>query len=89
LAHAFFPGESDISGDTHFDDEEVWTERSKEGTNLEIVAAHELGHAIGLGHSNVDGALMLPFYGGYDPNYKLNYDDIRGAQSLYGKLFRA
>ncbi|XP_060583937.1 matrix metalloproteinase-19-like [Ruditapes philippinarum] len=84
LAHAFFPGESDISGDTHFDDQEVWTERSKEGTNLEIVAAHELGHAIGLGHSNVDGALMLPFYGGYDPNYKLNYDDIRGAQSLYG-----
>ncbi|XP_053375434.1 matrix metalloproteinase-14-like [Mercenaria mercenaria] len=84
LAHAFFPGNSDISGDTHFDDEEVWTERSKEGTNLEIVAAHELGHAIGLGHSNVKGALMLPFYGGYDPNYKLHYDDIRGAQSLYG-----
>lgn len=52
---------------------------------MEIVAAHEFGHAIGLGHSSTEGALMQPFYGGYDPKYKLHYDDIRGIQSMYGK----
>ena len=30
LAHAFFPGEA-RGGDVHFDDDEMWTSRSKEG----------------------------------------------------------
>nr|KAG5700610.1 hypothetical protein BaRGS_015406 [Batillaria attramentaria] len=84
LAHAFFPGESAISGDTHFDDDEQWTLNEDRGTNLEIVAAHEFGHALGMGHSNVPTALMAPYYQGYDPNYSLHTDDIRGIQSLYG-----
>ncbi|KAK3083780.1 hypothetical protein FSP39_003123 [Pinctada imbricata] len=85
LAHAFFPGKQPIAGDTHFDDDEKWTMGTKEGTNLEIVAAHEFGHAIGMSHSNIQEALMAPYYQGYDPNFQLHRDDIAGIQSLYGR----
>ncbi|XP_038060416.1 matrix metalloproteinase-19-like [Patiria miniata] len=80
LAHAFFPE----NGDAHFDEGERWTINSFSGINLFQVAAHEFGHSLGLGHSNVQGALMEAFYAGYVPNFQLHSDDILGIQAHYG-----
>ncbi|XP_013776805.2 matrix metalloproteinase-15-like [Limulus polyphemus] len=80
LAHAFFPQHG---GDVHFDDDEKWTIDSYNGINIFQVAVHEFGHSLGLRHSSVTTALMSPFYRGYDPDYKLDEDDILAIQALY------
>lgn len=54
------------------------------GINLLQVAVHEFGHSLGLAHSDVNSAIMAPFYRGYVPNLVLDSDDIAGIQSLYG-----
>ncbi|KFQ31872.1 Stromelysin-2, partial [Mesitornis unicolor] len=84
LAHAY-PPSSGIGGDAHFDEDENWTKfTTYQGYNLFLVAAHELGHSLGLGHSNVFGALMYPIYMARDTrDYRLPQDDIDGIQALY------
>ena len=82
LAHAFFPV---YGGDVHFDEEENWTVNTFRGTSLLMSATHELGHSLGLSHSDVKDSMMAPFYRGFQPNIKLHADDIRGIQELYGE----
>ncbi|KAL7870053.1 hypothetical protein AOLI_G00140410 [Acnodon oligacanthus] len=87
LAHAFFPGDADIAGDTHFDDEESWTYRDDRGTDLFTVAVHEFGHALGLSHSSSHPSIMQPYYNGPvgdESTYKLPMDDLLAIQTLYG-----
>jgi hypothetical protein len=86
LAHAFHPptGGGIYSGDIHFDDAETWSvARPVPAGSFDLVhtAAHELGHALGLNHSDVSGALMWPTYTG---QRFLRFDDIAGIRSLYG-----
>ncbi|CAH1783710.1 unnamed protein product [Owenia fusiformis] len=80
LAHAFYPRDGRI----HFDEDENWTIESRSGRNLLNVAVHEIGHALGLGHSYIKEAIMYPYIPPYNPDFHLHTDDIAGIRSLYG-----
>ena len=83
LAHASYPNPyNDKQVFLHFDDAERWVNSETQNVDLLTVAAHEIGHNLGLDHSDDPNALMFPSYSG--PHRFLGNDDIAGVQSLYG-----
>jgi hypothetical protein len=63
LAHTFYPANPNpepVAGDMHLDDSESW----HIGTNTDLfsVTLHELGHSLGLGHSDNPNDVMYPYY---------------------------
>ncbi|TNN01360.1 hypothetical protein fugu_010742 [Takifugu bimaculatus] len=84
----------DISiGEIHFDNHEFWILGKsrfswKQGVwlnDLVQVAAHEIGHALGLWHSRDPTALMHP-NATYTGQRNVAQDDVWGIQRLYGCL---
>ncbi|XP_015426924.1 PREDICTED: stromelysin-1 [Myotis davidii] len=84
LAHAYLPGPG-LNGDALFDDDKQWT-KDASGTNLLLVAAHEVGHSLGLQHSANPEALMYSVYNSPTDlaRFRLSQDDVTGIQSLNG-----
>ncbi len=89
FANAFFPHPDEAlsgAGDILFDVSENWAVDSIDGDleTIDIfqVAAHEIGHTIGLTHSNVDRSLMNEYYS--ESFRGPQADDIASATTLYG-----
>jgi hypothetical protein len=84
LAYALLPppiNGGSSAGDVIFNANVSW-KLSGGDTDLETVAIHEIGHALGMDHSSLTNAVMYAYYNGIKQS--LTTDDIAGIQSVYG-----
>jgi hypothetical protein len=86
-AQAYFPSSGIYAGDVEYDHSDRWQEM---GTRPipDILGAtiHELGHSLGLNHTNIVDANMYWIFTRYSGlgTGQLHPDDIAGIQSIYG-----
>ncbi|KAL8132394.1 metalloendoproteinase 3-MMP-like [Apium graveolens] len=79
LAHAVPP----TDGRLHCDSEELWSIGAIPNyVDLETVALHEIGHLLGLDHSEVQDAIMFPTIP-LGAVKDLHADGVQGIKTLY------
>jgi hypothetical protein len=90
MAHAYFPGQGDISGDVHINDDWNWVATTKfqelSKPPLVSVLIHEFGHSLGLRHDTRDTeSIMYPSFDLGKKKDSLGPRDIQRIQERYGE----
>lgn len=89
LAHAYFPGQGEVSGDCHINDEWNWVTSSLfqklSSPPLVPVLIHEFGHSLGLRHDTTTmDSIMYPSFDLGKKKNSLHPRDVQRIQERYG-----
>lgn len=80
----FFNSSLLVESDINFNANKSWSNGKLPGCfNVETVMLHELGHTVGLGHSQYSYAVMYPTIAANFLRTSLSSDEINGHNALY------
>jgi Matrixin len=75
---------SSVEFDMEFDPDWDWSTGTPISFDLQSIAVHEMGHALGLAHSPITEAVMYKAYAAGADKRALHADDVAGATQIYG-----
>lgn len=85
FAHVVAPGNAEIVINANVDWEFTAQMTNRRKFNFLYAILHEIGHAIGIDHSNENRDIMFPFYRSQRPDNFLSNNDLELAIQIYGR----